>query len=257
MFENPKIRQTKRPNTFRQKPFRTGYFSFFVESSESHSVFNCLHDSNSIFRPGRFISETFFGRMVHMVCSQKICPKILRDHLAVQASSIDSPEQQRLTIEKFLQANVHGLGATPMDVDALAKTKGGKKGGKGADKKPETKKFDGTCFCTRPCGGGLPKEGSREAPNGPRAKAKEAKARRERRPSMNGQMDKRSNRLVRNQVRKLQVCSWVLLTHVESSGTDVKGTADVENTTDVTGKLGNGSRNRLNPYKAGNLGANS
>ena len=29
-----------------------------------------------------------------------------------QASSIDSPEKQRLTIEKFLQANVHGAGDT-------------------------------------------------------------------------------------------------------------------------------------------------
>ena len=33
-----------------------------------------------------------------------------------------------------------------MDVDALAKTKGGKRGGKGKDKEPETKKFDGNCF---------------------------------------------------------------------------------------------------------------
>ena len=72
-------------------------------------------------------------KSIHMVCIQKICRKILRDHLAVQASSVDSPEKQRLTIEKFLQANVHGSGATPMDVDALAKTKGGKKGGKGKD----------------------------------------------------------------------------------------------------------------------------
>ena len=77
----------------------------------------------------------------HMVWIQKICPKILRDHLGVQASSIDSPEQQRLTIEKFLQANVYGPGATPMDVDALAKTKGGntkggKKGGRTRSLKP-------------------------------------------------------------------------------------------------------------------------
>ena len=33
-----------------------------------------------------------------------------------------------------------------MDVDALAKTKGGKKGGIGKDKEPETKNFDGNCF---------------------------------------------------------------------------------------------------------------
>ena len=33
-----------------------------------------------------------------------------------------------------------------MDVDALAKTNGGKEGGKGKDKEPEAKKFDGNCF---------------------------------------------------------------------------------------------------------------
>ena len=62
-----------------------------------------------------------------MVCIQKICPKILRDHLrdhlALQVASIDSPEEQRLTIEKFLHTNVHGSGASSMYVDDLAKTK--------------------------------------------------------------------------------------------------------------------------------------
>ena len=38
-------------------------------------------------------------KSIHMVCIQKTCPKTLRDHLAVQASSIDSPEKQRQTIE--------------------------------------------------------------------------------------------------------------------------------------------------------------
>ena len=68
-----------------------------------------------------------------MVCIQKICPKTLRDHLAVQAASIDSPEKQKL-IEKFLQENVHGTGAAPMDVDALARTNKGKEGDKRAGK---------------------------------------------------------------------------------------------------------------------------
>ena len=85
-------------------------------------------------------------KSIHLVCIQKICPKMLRDHLAVQATSIDSPEKQRLTIEKFKQANVHGSEASPMDVDALAKTKGGKKGGIGKDKGSKSKKFDGNCF---------------------------------------------------------------------------------------------------------------
>ena len=37
---------------------------FFFGRSESYRVFNCLHDSNSIFRAGGIISETFFGRTV-------------------------------------------------------------------------------------------------------------------------------------------------------------------------------------------------
>ena len=86
-----------------------------------------------------------FWKSIHMVCIQKICPKILRDHLAVQASSIDSFEKQRLTIEKFLQANVQRSGATLMDVDALVKTRGGMKGGTGKDKEGKSKKFEGNC----------------------------------------------------------------------------------------------------------------
>ena len=63
-------------------------------------------------------------------------------HFVVQASSIDSLEKQRLTIEKFLQANVHGSGAMPVDV----KAKGGKKGRNGKDKGGNLKKFEGNCF---------------------------------------------------------------------------------------------------------------
>ena len=71
--------------------------------------------------------------------SRRSVRRFLRDHLGVQASSIDSPEQQRLTIEKFLQANAYGPGATPMDVDAPCQdqdTKGGKKGGRTRSLKP-------------------------------------------------------------------------------------------------------------------------
>ena len=64
-----------------------------------------------------------------MVCIQKICPKILRDHFAVQAASIE-----------------HGSGASSTDVDAHAKTKGGKKGAKGKDKGGKSKKIAGNCF---------------------------------------------------------------------------------------------------------------
>ena len=100
----------------------------------------------------RVVRQTFgddaqnLWKSIHMVYIQKICPTILRDHLAVQAPSIDYPEKQRPTIEKFLQVNVHGSGATPMGVDALAKTKGGKKGGKAKDKGGKSKKWEGNCF---------------------------------------------------------------------------------------------------------------
>ena len=49
---------------------------------------------------------------------------------------------------------------------------------------------------------------------------------------MNGQMNKKNSRLVRNPVSRLPVCSWVLST-------------DLKSTTDVTCKPGNGSRNKL------------
>ena len=62
---------------------------------------------------------------------------------------------------------------------------------------------------------------------------------------MNGQMDKSSSRLVRNQAMQSQACSWALLTDVKST-TGEKVLIDARNTTDVTGKLGNGSRNGLN-----------
>ena len=87
-------------------------------------------------RVGNDVQELW--QSIHMVCIQKIYPEILRDHLAVQASSI-TPLRNGLTLEKFLQA-------TPMDVDALAETKGGKKGGKGKDKSNKPEKFDGNCF---------------------------------------------------------------------------------------------------------------
>ena len=39
-----------------------------------------------------------------------------------------------------------------MDVDVLAKTKGGKKGGKGKDKGGKSRKFEGNCFWCGACG---------------------------------------------------------------------------------------------------------
>ena len=59
-----------------------------------------------------------------------------------------------------------------MDVDALVKTKGGKKGGKGKDKGGKSKKFEGICFwcgayghmmedCQQKAKGGKGKKGRR------------------------------------------------------------------------------------------------
>ena len=148
----------------------------------------------------------------HMVCFHKICPKILRDHFAAQASSIDSLEKRELTIEKFLQANVHRSGATPMDVDALAKTKGGKKGGKGEDKRQVKENCRQLFLVWRVWShdARLSNEGSRETASSRsprkdpirsrRAKAKLAKARRERRPLTSGQTVRNIHRLMRNSV---------------------------------------------------------
>ena len=139
-------------------------------------------------------------KSIHMVCIQKICPQILRDHLAVQASSIDSSEH-RLTIEKFRQAKVHGSGATPMDVDALAKTKGGKRG-------RQFKEVSRQLFLVWRVwshDGRLPKEGSwetagsqvtaRTRSEAEGQQAKVAKARREHRPLI-GQMVRKLSRLL-------------------------------------------------------------
>ena len=57
------------------------------------------------------IRLSFTQQMILTVAS---CPTILRDHFAVQVASIDSLEKQRLTIEKILQANVHGSKASPV-----------------------------------------------------------------------------------------------------------------------------------------------
>ena len=131
----------------------------------------------------------------------------------------------------------------PMDVDALAKGHCSWCGAYGHVMKDCRKKA-----VRKPKTAGRRELPSRKA----RVQAKVAKARRERRHSMNCQMDKRNNSPVRNQARTLRVCSWVLLTNVESV-TDEKDTADVKNTTDVTGKPGSGSRDRLdnsgNPTK--------
>ena len=85
-------------------------------------------------------------KSIHMVCIQKNCPDILRDHFAVHASSIDSLGKQRMTIEKFLQANVHGSRSTPMDVDALCQDQGRQERKQGRRQGWQVEEVDGHCF---------------------------------------------------------------------------------------------------------------
>ena len=61
MFENPQTRKMKKPTCF-EKKFTVGRIipPFSFESSESDSVFNHLHDWNSIFRARRINSEWVF-----------------------------------------------------------------------------------------------------------------------------------------------------------------------------------------------------
>ena len=124
-----------------------------------------------------------------------------------------------------------------MDVDALAKSKGGKKGGKVEDKGGKSKKFEGNSFWCGACGqmDDCQKKaaGKPEVPMSPRgrATAKVAKARRERRPLTSGQTVRKILRLMRNPPRRLQVSLLVL-------------SADTSGTVNETGKPGKESRNR-------------
>ena len=127
--------------------------------------------------------------------------------------------EQELRVERCGD-DVHGSGATPMDVDALVKVKGGEKVGKGKDKESETKKFDGHCYR---CGasGHVVKDCRKKAACKAKSKGK-------------GKGFRRTD--VRNPVRKLQVCSW-LLTDVKSMA-DLKSTTSVRSAASVTGKPG-------------------
>ena len=176
-------------------------------------------------------------KSIHMVCIQKICPIILRDHLAAQASSIDAPEKQRLTIERFLQANVHGLGASPGTLMPLPRPKEASKAAKektrAASQGSSMASVSGVArVVTRWRTVGRRRLGNRkrhshhELPIHQNTKAKEkgTKARRGRCRQTNGLMIRATKPLVRSPKRmpRLQVSSSVL-------------SADVRSTVDKTG----------------------
>ena len=133
---------------------------------------------------------------------------------------------------------MHGSRATPLDVDALAKTKGSKKGGKG--------KNEGNCFW---CGayGHLMEDcqkkaaGNEDLIRNRRAKAKEAKARRERRPLTSGQTVRRIHRLMRSHRGGCRSLRWC------------QPTREVQSTRRIQKQ----ARDQWTSYKSGNLCANA
>ena len=66
MFEKPQIRQMKQLKIFRKIPFGRIIPHFSLESSESYSVCNCLHESNSIFRAAGINSEKSFAEQSNL-----------------------------------------------------------------------------------------------------------------------------------------------------------------------------------------------
>ena len=90
-----------------------------------------------LFVRGLATTCRIFGKSTHVVCILKICPKIFKDHLAVQTSTIDSLRNRDQRSRSFCKRMYMGQELHTW----ICKTKGGKKGGKGKDKEPGTKKL--------------------------------------------------------------------------------------------------------------------
>ena len=120
-----------------------------------------------------------------------------------------------------------------MDVDALAETKGGKKGGKGKDKGGKSKKFEGNCFW---CGvyGHMMEDCQKKAVWKPVPKSPQGP-------------DPKIHRLMRKPPRRLQVSSLML-------SADTRGT--VNEICSVGQNLETSTRS-VEIYKSGNLCANA
>ena len=130
-----------------------------------------------------------------------------------------------------------------MDVDAFAKTKGGKKGGKGKDKVGKSKKFEGHCFW---CGvyGPMMEDCQKKAvgkpqvpksPRGPdpkvKGEGKGGKGKKGASSQASGQTVRKLHRLMSKLPRMLQVSSLVL-------------SVDMRGTVNETSKPKKESRNR-------------
>ena len=77
-LRNLKSARRSSSKCFEKIPFGRNYSSFSFERSESYSVFNCLHDSHSIFRAAGRNSEIFSARTVPLVQLQHDNRLILR-----------------------------------------------------------------------------------------------------------------------------------------------------------------------------------
>ena len=81
MFQNPRTRLMNQPKMFRHIPF-VRIIPHFPSKVQNLTVFNYLHDSNSIFRAAGMNAETFFGRTVRVshfltaIVSQFLIPSL-------------------------------------------------------------------------------------------------------------------------------------------------------------------------------------
>ena len=93
---------------FRKNLFRTNYFSFFFESSESDRFSNYLHDSNSIFRSlGELNQRTFSATRYLLDASDEGWQVDCNGNASLGGASSASPDAE----DTFLQDVLLVLGS--------------------------------------------------------------------------------------------------------------------------------------------------
>ena len=60
---------------------------------------------------------------VSIICVTDMCPKMLKEHLKLNAVSLDTLDKVKNCMEKWVQANVTEYGPSAMDIDAVTKKK--------------------------------------------------------------------------------------------------------------------------------------
>ena len=121
-----------------------------VHRYDMHTEFTCECGKTSM------VESTGLKAMIEdisIICITDVCPKLLKEHLKLNAVTYDTIEKVRNCMEKWVQSNVTERGSSPMDVDAIMQKKfseleneinalrkgypgkaGGKDGGKGGGK---------------------------------------------------------------------------------------------------------------------------